>query len=64
MAKSVQLPLLSDDFCTKLKKRGILPESSWIRRVVVVAEPQQVVTIHIEVEADDRLLEDLGLENA
>ena len=50
------LPLLPDDFVKALINAGVLAEGCLYRKVTITCQPRQMVTIDVELEADDRLL--------
>jgi hypothetical protein len=50
------LPLLPDDFVAALIKAGVLAEGCFYRKVTITCEPHSVVSVEVEMEADQRLL--------
>lgn len=58
-------PLLADDFAAALVSAGVIPADAFVRRVIIDIQAGHVVIIHVEKEADPRLLDIvLGLDGA
>jgi hypothetical protein len=50
------MPVLADDLLRALQRAGLLAEVGYYKRIVITAEANSLVTIEVEMEADDRLI--------